>query len=179
VVLYLLLFVITVPVAYIYTVNDGHVSVAVLGELMAAIVLTYIAVRWILPLPFVRILTGIRPGRYPLWGLTYLRIWSANMLLGLAPLEVLSGSPLVPGYLRLLGAKIGRGVHLGSSGAGDALDAADRRPRVGRLWCHPPALAGAGRLGARRAHHRRRRRGGRARGASRSQESRSSPQLRP
>lgn len=116
VVLYLLLFVTTVPVAYIYTVNDGYVSVAVLGELLAAILITYVAVRWILPLLFVRPLTaGIRPGRYPLWGPTYLRIWTASMLLGIGPLPVLSGSPLAPGYLRLLGARIGRGVHLGSS----------------------------------------------------------------
>ncbi len=116
VVLYLLLFVITVPVAYIYTINDGFVSVGVLVQLMAAILITYVAVRWILPLLFVRLLTaGIRSGRYPLWGLTYLRIWTANLLLEVGPLPVLSGSPLLPGYLRLLGARIGRGVHLGSS----------------------------------------------------------------
>jgi non-ribosomal peptide synthetase-like protein len=114
--IYLLFFVITVPVAYVYTVNDGYASVIVLVELMAAILATYIAVRWILPLMFVRILTaGIRPGRYPLWGVVYLRIWCATLLLNVAPLPVLSGSPLAPGYLRLLGAKIGRGVHLGTS----------------------------------------------------------------
>jgi non-ribosomal peptide synthetase-like protein len=116
VVLYLLFFVITVPVAYVYTVNDGYATVLVLVELMAAILLTYVAVRWVLPLMFVRLLlTGIRPGRYPLWGWTYLRIWTSSMLLGVAPLPVLSGSPLAAGYLRLLGATIGRGTHLGSS----------------------------------------------------------------
>ncbi|WP_457147558.1 Pls/PosA family non-ribosomal peptide synthetase [Mycobacterium sp. URHB0021] len=118
-VLYLLLFVITVPVAFVYTVNDGYASVLVLIELMAAILITYVAVRWVLPLMFVRpLLAGIRPGRYPLWGVTYLRIWSASLLLAIAPLPVLSGSPLAPGYLRLLGAKIGRDVHLGSSSLG-------------------------------------------------------------
>jgi non-ribosomal peptide synthetase-like protein len=116
VVLYLLFFVITVPVAYVYTVNDGYASVEVLVQLMAAILITYVAVRWFLPLLFVRLLSmGIRPGRYPLWGITYLRIWTASMLLAVAPLPVLSGSPLAPGYLRWLGAKIGNGVHLGTS----------------------------------------------------------------
>lgn len=116
VVLYLLFFVITVPVAYVYTVNDGYATVVVLVELMAAILLTYVAVRWVLPLMFVRVLlSGIRPGRYPLWGWTYLRIWTSSMLLGVAPLPVLSGSPLAAGYLRWLGASIGRGTHLGSS----------------------------------------------------------------
>jgi non-ribosomal peptide synthetase-like protein len=116
VILYLLFFVITVPVAYVYTVNDGYASVEVLVQLMAAILITYVAVRWLLPLLFVRLLSmGIKPGRYPLWGITYLRIWTASMLLALAPLPVLSGSPLAPGYLRWLGARIGGGVHLGTS----------------------------------------------------------------
>jgi hypothetical protein len=49
----------------------------------------------------------IKPGRYPLWGPTYLRWWIARKVLSLAPLDVLAGSPLMPIYARLLGASIG------------------------------------------------------------------------
>ena len=39
----------------------------------------------------------------------------ADLLLSMSPLPVLSGNPLAAGYLRLLGARVGRDVHLGTS----------------------------------------------------------------
>jgi non-ribosomal peptide synthetase-like protein len=50
---------------------------------------------------------GIKPGRYPLWGVTYFRLWVLDLILAMSPLPVISGSPLMSGYLRLLGAKVG------------------------------------------------------------------------
>lgn len=58
------------------------------------------------------VLRGIRPGRYPLWGLTYLRFWFHGEIIGLAPLGLVTGTPLLPPYLRLLGARVGRGCHI-------------------------------------------------------------------
>ncbi|WP_225732618.1 Pls/PosA family non-ribosomal peptide synthetase [Nocardia sp. JCM 34519] len=114
--LYLLLFVITLPVVYVYTVNDGDVSFEVLGQLLVAILVAYLNVRWVVPVLLGRLLVaGIRPGRYPLWGLTYLRIWTLHLLLSVGPLPVLSGSPLANVYLRLLGARIGRGAHIATA----------------------------------------------------------------
>ncbi|WP_232535206.1 Pls/PosA family non-ribosomal peptide synthetase [Nocardia terpenica] len=111
--LYLLMFVITLPVVWVYTVNDGHVSFEVLAQLLAALLVAYLNVRWVVPVLLGRLLVlGIRPGRYPLWGATYLRIWALHLLLSVGPLPVLSGSPLASVYLRLLGAKIGRGAHI-------------------------------------------------------------------
>ncbi|WP_250793289.1 Pls/PosA family non-ribosomal peptide synthetase [Micromonospora phytophila] len=108
-VIYLLLLAVTLPVSYVYTRNDGFVSVRVLVELMVAILLSYLAVRWVLPVLLARPLAaGIRPGRYRLWGPTYVRLWALNMLLAIGPLAVLSGSPLIAAYLRLLGARVGR-----------------------------------------------------------------------
>ncbi len=57
---------------------------------------------------------GIKPGRYPLWGLTYYRWWLADRLVESAPAYMLAGSSLYPWWLRALGAKIGRDVMIGS-----------------------------------------------------------------
>ncbi|MEU3709986.1 Pls/PosA family non-ribosomal peptide synthetase [Streptomyces catenulae] len=67
----------------------------------------------VVPMVLSRVLTaGVRPGRYPLWGVVYLRFWLAHKLLVVSPLVLLSGSPLLPPLLRLLGARIGRHCHL-------------------------------------------------------------------
>ncbi|MBV9847456.1 MAG: peptide synthetase, partial [Kutzneria sp.] len=106
--IYLLLLVITLPISYVYTINDGDVSVSVLIQLMTAILISYLGVRWVVPITTVRLLAaGITPGRYPLWGVTYLRLWVLDLLLAIGPLPVVSGSPLMPAYLRLLGARVG------------------------------------------------------------------------
>jgi non-ribosomal peptide synthetase-like protein len=73
-----------------------------------------VAAKWL-------ILGRLRPGAYPLWGLTYYRWWLTQRLLDTVPIHYLGGSPLLAVYLRLLGARIGRGVFLGS-GAIDAPD---------------------------------------------------------
>lgn len=56
----------------------------------------------------------LKPGRYPLWGLTYYRWWLADRLMEVAPVYFLGGSSLYLGWLRLLGADIGREVLIGS-----------------------------------------------------------------
>ncbi|ALT78826.1 Pls/PosA family non-ribosomal peptide synthetase [Paucibacter sp. KCTC 42545] len=56
----------------------------------------------------------LKPGRYPLWGLTYFRWWLADRLLENAPVYFLGGSSLYVGWLRLLGAHIGKDVMIGS-----------------------------------------------------------------
>ncbi|HVH22164.1 MAG TPA: Pls/PosA family non-ribosomal peptide synthetase [Pseudonocardia sp.] len=48
----------------------------------------------------------------PLWSLRYVRFWLVKSLLRISPLARLGGSPLQVVYLRLLGAKIGRGAVL-------------------------------------------------------------------
>ncbi|MBO0780797.1 MAG: amino acid adenylation domain-containing protein, partial [Ktedonobacteraceae bacterium] len=67
------------------------------------------------PLIAGRLLLGnVQPGRYPLWGATYLRWWLYGKLMAFSPVGLLTGSPLLPPYLRLIGAKIGRNCHLAS-----------------------------------------------------------------
>lgn len=91
-------------------------TVASLGILPLAV----LAIAWItivltlLPIAGSRlVIRGIRPGLYPLWGVTYLRFWVYNkLLIARAPLALLAGSPMLPAYLRVLGAKVGRNCHL-------------------------------------------------------------------
>jgi non-ribosomal peptide synthetase-like protein len=49
-----------------------------------------------------------KPGRYPLWGVYYFRVWFVQRLLQVTTMKFLQGSPLIRLYMRLLGAKIGR-----------------------------------------------------------------------
>lgn len=60
------------------------------------------------------LLGNVRPGLYPLWGWTYLRWWLYGKLIAFAPTGLLTGSPFMAPYMRLLGAKIGRNCHLAS-----------------------------------------------------------------
>ncbi|MGD3106811.1 Pls/PosA family non-ribosomal peptide synthetase [Streptomyces sp. YGL11-2] len=108
--LYVLLFLFTVPVAFTFAWRDGTFtprSPVPVAPVVAALI-SYIGVRWLVPVALARPLAaGIRPGRYPLWGTTYLRLWALGLLLSVSPLRELSGSPFMAGYLRLLGARIG------------------------------------------------------------------------
>lgn len=87
-----------------------------LASLALAAMIAYVWVRWLLPVLLARPLSaGIRPGRYPLWGVTYLRLWTLRLLLSLSPLQLLSGSPMMGAYLRLLGARVGPGTAIATS----------------------------------------------------------------
>ena len=115
-ILYLMLLVLTLPVASIYAVNDGEISLEVLSTIAVAATIVYLLLRWVVAPLLVRALSsGIRPGRYPLWGPVYLRVWALDLMLALSPMPVLSGSPLIAPYLRLLGAGVGRNVHVGTA----------------------------------------------------------------
>ncbi len=56
-----------------------------------------------------------RPGTYPLWGSYYCRWWLVRKTLDFSPLSLLAGSPLLPLYARLLGARIGQGCQIATS----------------------------------------------------------------
>ena len=64
-----------------------------------------IATKWL-------VLGRARPGVYPLWGAYYFRWWFVNRVLDTVPTHFLGGTPLMALYNRLLGARIGRNVHL-------------------------------------------------------------------
>ncbi|HEV8638423.1 MAG TPA: amino acid adenylation domain-containing protein, partial [Chloroflexota bacterium] len=53
-----------------------------------------------------------RAGRYRLWGSYYLRCWLVQHVQMLTPLQWLAGTPLMPVYCRLMGARVGTNCHI-------------------------------------------------------------------
>lgn len=60
------------------------------------------------------ILGRMKPGKYPLWGVTYFRWWLVDRIIEAAPAYMLSGSSIYTWWLRALGARIGDDVLIGS-----------------------------------------------------------------
>lgn len=56
----------------------------------------------------------LKAGSYPLWGWVYYRWWLADRLTEAVPTYMITGSPLYAGWLRLMGARVGPEVSLGS-----------------------------------------------------------------
>ena len=79
-----------------------------------AMLLMSVGLKWV-------VLGRTQPGIYPLWGAYYFRWWFVKRLIGVVPTDYLTGTPLLGLYFRLLGAKLGPGVHLDT----DALDDPD------------------------------------------------------
>jgi non-ribosomal peptide synthetase-like protein len=114
--IFTLLVVFLLPVSLVYAAHAGQPSWTVMWHLVATFPATYVLGRWLLPVVAVRALTaGIRAGTYPLWGRLHLRVWAAHKLTSLSPLGVLAGSPWAATYLRLAGADVGTGCHVGTA----------------------------------------------------------------
>jgi len=83
------------------------VSFAAMLLLLPAVISMSIIGKWL-------IIGRFKPGSYPLWGFFYLRFWFVSRLMDLVPTRIMRGTPFLTWYYRLLGAKIGRNVHMGS-----------------------------------------------------------------
>ncbi|TPG71795.1 amino acid adenylation domain-containing protein [Hymenobacter nivis] len=87
-----------------------------IAALVAAAVLAYVPVACGLVVVFKWLIIGrFRAGEYPLWGLYYFRFWVVKKLVEAAPTQLLSATPYLNVFYRLLGARIGHGVYLGST----------------------------------------------------------------
>lgn len=75
--------------------------------LLPAVITMSIIGKWV-------VIGRFREGSYPLWGFFYLRFWFVSRLMDLVPTRIMRGTPFLTWYYRLLGAKIGRNVHMGS-----------------------------------------------------------------
>ncbi len=71
------------------------------------LVIAAVAAKWL-------VLGRVRPGRYPLWGRYYLRWWFAQAMVSSVPIDYLARTPLMSLFYRLLGARIGRDVCIGT-----------------------------------------------------------------
>ena len=84
------------------------VAVSLVFNMLPAQMLICVLTKWL-------ILGRIKPGRYRLWGLYYFRFWLVQHIHGMFKMTHLRSTPFIGFYYRLLGAKIGRNVHLASS----------------------------------------------------------------
>ncbi|WP_422934482.1 Pls/PosA family non-ribosomal peptide synthetase [Sinomonas sp. P47F7] len=113
VVVYALLLAVGAPTAVVLGEAGGKLHYV---ELATSVMVSLIVSRIVIPVVGVRLLSwGLRSGHYPLWGWTYLRVWTIRALTSFAPLSLLSGSPLMAPYLRLLGASVGKNCHIATA----------------------------------------------------------------
>ena len=124
-------------------------SEPLLGLLMAlltvgiarALVLPWfgIAAKWI-------IVGRYKAGTYHLWGPQYIRWWLANQIVRICGRGFFSWhDSLMPVYLRLMGAKVGRGVRIANSvqlGEWDLLDFGDEVALDARVIARPFCVDG-------------------------------------
>ena len=83
----------------------------VLGATLAYVPLAcglVIVIKWL-------VIGRFRAGEHPLWGWYYLRFWLVKKLMEAAPTQLLSATPFLAVFYRLLGAKIGQNVYLGTT----------------------------------------------------------------
>lgn len=79
----------------------------VLVALYPAMLAASIVIKWL-------VIGRYRAGAYPLWGSYHVRFWFVNTIQSAIPVHYLAGTPLLNIYFRLMGARIGRNVHLAS-----------------------------------------------------------------
>jgi non-ribosomal peptide synthetase-like protein len=70
--------------------------------------LLVVALKWL-------VIGRFKAGEYPLWGFYYYRFWVVKKLVEAAPTQLLSATPFLAIFYRLLGAHIGHNVYLGST----------------------------------------------------------------
>ncbi len=105
-----------VPVGYVvYNVFNGNfgtkeilLSLFIIGLLYNPVTIGLAIIsKWLL-------IGKFKEGRYPLWGTYYFRWWLARLFQRMCPEHLLSGTPLMPLYLRLMGAKVGENCYIGT-----------------------------------------------------------------
>ena len=86
----------------------GAIAAALIVSVYPALILLSVAIKWL-------VIGRFKPGKYPLWSVYYWRFWFVRQVTSFAPVFLLTGSPLLNWYCRLMGAKIGKDVYLGTS----------------------------------------------------------------
>ncbi|SMP63717.1 non-ribosomal peptide synthetase terminal domain of unknown function [Noviherbaspirillum suwonense] len=100
---------------YHFFTGDPGDSIALAVGASGGVFLLMTLLAFVVSAAGVRLVAGdLKPGRYPLWGLTYFRWWLGDRLGDLAPTYLLTGSSLYVHWLRALGAKVGHDTLIGS-----------------------------------------------------------------
>lgn len=88
--------------------TSNILAIASIGKLILFLLLINPALFALVIMTKWLVLGRVKSGAYPLWGWFYFRWWLVRQLQTLLPLRILSGSPLIVWYCRLMGAKIGK-----------------------------------------------------------------------
>ena len=102
---------------YLMYVTLRALEVPALGSLLVAacvLVATYPVLLLAALMTKWTVIGRFKSGVYPLWGTYYFRFWLVERVAALAPTWLLVGTPLLNTYYRLMGARIGKNVHLAS-----------------------------------------------------------------
>lgn len=114
--LLLLSFLICTPVGYViyhifnkdFSIRDTIFSLLLTALLYSPVALMLsILAKWL-------VIGKYKEGSYPLWGTYYFRWWLARLFQRLYPEHLISGTPLMPLYLKLMGAKVGKDCFIGT-----------------------------------------------------------------
>ncbi|WP_112663397.1 Pls/PosA family non-ribosomal peptide synthetase [Microvirga flavescens] len=101
-----------------------------LAYMLVTVATTFIAIasKWL-------IIGRIKPGRYPLWGFYYYRLWLVQRILSLVHMKWFQNSPAMRIYLRLLGAKVGAEALISEidAGAPDLVEIGDHASIGGKV----------------------------------------------
>ena len=125
--------------------NQGSGPLAMLAGLSIAAFEAFLIVTAISIIAKWTLIGRYREGNFPLWGAYYWRFWLVRRIGALVPLTYMRGTPLLAIYLRALGAKIGPGVHLGTTHLHASDLITDRWRRQYRDRCAASGLFGRGR----------------------------------
>ena len=87
--------------------TEAAVIVALLAGMQLLNILLVVGVKWL-------VVGRTRPGRYPLWGSYYFRVWLVQRVSALAHEKWLQGTVFYRVYLRMLGAKVGKDAIIGA-----------------------------------------------------------------
>jgi non-ribosomal peptide synthetase-like protein len=112
----ILTFFICIPAGYVI-INVLNRNFDIRKTLLVLLIygLSYIPVTCVVSILSKWLIIGrYKEGNYPLWGIYYFRWWLSRLLQGLFPMHLLSGTPLMPLYLRLMGMKVGKDCFIGT-----------------------------------------------------------------
>ena len=92
-----------------------HLSYYILAFLCLNVVILSYPLLLLLSVIFKWLVIGkFKEGIYPLWGFYYFRFWFVKKCVDITPVALLTGTPFLAMYFRLMGTKIGKNVYLGS-----------------------------------------------------------------
>ena len=89
-------------------IGAGAISGALVIAMYPTLILLSVVIKW-------SVIGRFKPGKYPLWSAYYWRFWFVQQVQSFVPIVLLTGSPLLNWYYRLMGAKIGKDVYLATT----------------------------------------------------------------